>query len=488
MLTTLIVKELRAILASPKFVATFGACSILILLSVFVGIREYRAAVAEYDAAIQLTDQTLRSQASWMGMSSNAYRTPDPAQILITGVTNDIGRLSAINQFTPVKLTHSAYADDPIFALFRAVDFSFIVTVVLSLFAVLFTYDAVSGEREGGTLQLTFANPVPRGTFILAKLIGSWLGLVIPLAIPLLLGLLVIMLNGIPFTADHWSRLALFTLISIAYFTFFIAFGVCVSALTRRSAVSFLVALVAWVILVLIVPRLGVMAAGRLKPVPSVAEVEAQRDAFAKDRWESHMQEMQERWRVREQATQGMSKEQREAYRDDHLAAWMEEDDGKRKEIQKDIDEFSVRLNEDLRNRKADQEAMAFTLTRVSPASSYQLASMSLAGTDIGLKSRSEDAMRGYRTRFMQYVEKKQKETGSQGGFRITVDSDKGFSFSAPRDRGTLDLSDLPVYSSPLQTFASAAAPVVLDAGLLALYSLLAFAGAVAGFFRYDVR
>lgn len=488
MLSTLILKELKSILASPKFAATFGVCALLILLSVYVGIQEYRTAVRQYDAALQLTDQTLRTQASWMGLATSAYRKPDPAQILITGVNNDIGRLSDISQFNPVKLTHSAYADDPIFALFRSIDVSFIVTVVLSLFAILFTYDAVNGEREGGTLQLTFANPVPRATYILAKLAGSWLGLVIPLLVPILLGALVIMLQGIPFTPDHWARIGLFVGISLLYFTFFIALGVFVSCLTRRSAVSFLVALVVWVTAVLIVPRLGVMAAGQMNPVPSVAEVEAQRDAFSKDRWESHMQELQGRWREREDATKGLSKEERDAYREDKLGIWMEEDDAMRKQVQKDIDGFSVRLSEDTRNRTAEQERLAFMLTRLSPASAYQLAAMNLAGTDIALKSRYEDAMREYRTRFTQYVEKKQKESGTQGGFRITVDSDKGFSFSAPRDRGTLDLSDLPVFAVPVRTFDAAAAPVVVDAGLLALYSLLAFAGAFLAFLRYDIR
>lgn len=488
MLTILILKELKSILASPKFAATFGVCALLILLSVFVGIQEYRAAVRQYDAALQLTDQTLRTQASWMGLATSAYRKPDPAQILITGVNNDIGRLSGINQFNPVKLTHSAYADDPIFALFRSIDFSFIVTVVLSLFAILFTYDAINGEREGGTLQLTFANPVPRATYILAKLAGSWLGLVIPLLVPILLGMLIILIEGIPFTADHWARTGLFIGISLLFFTFFIALGVLVSCLTRRSAVSFLIALVAWVTIVLIIPRLGVMAAGQLKPVPSVAEVEAQRDAFSKDRWESHMQEMQGRWREREEATKGLSKDERESYRDDKLGTWMEEDDAKRKQIQQDIEEFSARLSEDIRNRRADQERLAFALTRISPASAYQLAAMSLAGTDITLKARYEDAMRDYRSRFTQYVEKKQKESGTQGGFRITVDSDKGFSFSAPRDRGTLDLSDLPAFGAPVRGFDAAAAPVVVDAGLLTLASLLAFAGAFIAFLRYDVR
>ena len=66
MLKTLIEKELKSIIASPKFVATFSVCSVLILLSVFVGIKEYKAAVRQYEAATQLADQELRESSSFM--------------------------------------------------------------------------------------------------------------------------------------------------------------------------------------------------------------------------------------------------------------------------------------------------------------------------------------------------------------------------------------------------------------------------------------
>jgi ABC-type transport system involved in multi-copper enzyme maturation permease subunit len=488
MFSILIQKELKAILVSPKFAATFGVCAVLILLSVFIGIQEYRTAVRAYEAGLQLSDQTMRTQASWMGLATDAYRRPDPLQVLSTGVSNDIGRLSNVHAFSGIKLTHSAYSDDPIFALFRAIDFAFIVQVVLSLFAILFTYDSINGEREGGTLQLTFANPVPRAKFILAKLAGSWLGLTIPLSLPILLGALLILLYRVPLTPVDWMRMGLFTALSLLYFSFFIALGILISSLTRRSSVSFLVALVAWVAFILIIPRLGVMTAGQLRPVPSVAEVEAQRDAFSKDCWDKHMQEMEGRWRERQSAMKGMTDQQEQSYRDEHLSDWMEEDDAGRKQIQMEIEAYSVRLNEDLRNRKNEQERLGFILSRFSPASAYQLAAMTVGGTDINLKARYEDAMREYRTRFTQYVEKKQTETGGMGGFRITMDTNTGIKFSAPRESGSLDLSDLPVFTPPQVRFADVAGSVVIDAGLITLCTILSFAGAIGAFLRYDVR
>ncbi|NUM77771.1 ABC transporter permease subunit [candidate division KSB1 bacterium] len=488
MLAILIQKELKAILLSPKFAATFATCAVLILLSLFIGIQDYRAAVRQYEAAQQLNAQEMREQTSWRVISSRVYRQPDPLQILVAGVNNDIGRLSLVNAMEAIKLRNSSYSDDPIFAVFRFIDFVFIVQVVLSLFAILFTFDAVNGEREGGTLKLVFSNAIPRAQYLLAKFLGSWFGLVLPLLIPILLGLLLIMVYRIPADGIFWLKVTALIGMSVLFFTFFIAFGVLLSSLTRSSSVSFLLALVLWVVLVLIIPRAGVMAAGQIVPVPSVAEIEGQQNGFEKASWDRLMNGMKERWRSRDAEMAGMSAEQREAYRDAHEWQWLEEEDQARQAMQKEISDFAIKLHEDLRNRKAQQERLGFALSRFSPASAYQLAAMQLAGTDVTLKSRYEDAMQNYRNTFSAFTEKKQKEAGGLGGIRITMDSQKGFSLSTGRDQGSLDLSELPRFQAPAHSFAEALAPTLIDWGLLALCTVGAFAGAFVVFLRYDVR
>lgn len=485
---TLIEKELKSIILSPKFVATFSVCSILILLSIFVGIQEYQAAVRQYEAANELLVQQLREQSSFMGLSTRVYREPDPMQIFVSGVNYDLGRLSNINSFNSVKLTNSVYSDDPIFAAFRFIDFTFIVQIVLSLFAILFTYDAINGEREDGTLKLIFSNAVPRTQYILSKFLGSWLGLGIPLLIPVMLGLLLLMVFKVPVTETHWTKITILLASSLLYFTFFIAFGILVSALTHRSTVSFLFCLVVWVTFVLIVPRAGVMAAGQMISVPSVAEIEGQQDGFQKARWKQYTDKLEERWRSRNLDMEAMDAGDRDAYREEHLWSWMEEDDAERKDVQQDIDAFSRKLTEELRNRKAEQKRLAFTFSRLSPASAYQLTAVDLAGTNIDLKTRYEDAMQQYRSDFTEYREKKQKESGGHGGIRISIDSDTGFKMSTGRDKGTLDFSDMPRFETPKHALSDAIVPTITGMGLLSLYSLAAFAGAFVVFLRYDVR
>lgn len=488
MLSILIQKELKAIILSPKFTATFVICSLLMLLSVYIGINEYKAFSKQYEAGTNLISEGAREATSWNGIRYRTYRAPDPMQIFVSGLNYDVGRWSSINTQSNVKLRNSSYSDDPIFAVFRFIDFAFIVQVVLSLFAIMFTYDAVNGEREDGTLKLVFANAVPRAKYILAKCIGAWIGLVAPICIPILLSVLIVMLSGVPFAGQDWTRLGILIAASIVFFSFFIILGVLISSLTKRSSVSFLLALVAWIVFILIVPRAGVITAGQIVPVPSIAEVDGQVESYSKNRWAQHMEEQEKRWAERS-ANAPIHSGDTTGYDDEQLWKYMEEDDAARKQVQADIDQFDQRVEEDLRHRRAAQERLALSLSRISPASAYQLAAMSLSGTDLSLKSRNEDAMATFRGEFNGFLEAKQKESGpGAGGMVIRFDTNKGLDISAPREQAAIDVSQLPAFEPPRFSMEEVAGSVAVDFGLLVLFSIIAFGIAFLAFLKYDVR
>src|SRR5690606_23514469 len=102
-----------------------------------------------------------------------------------------------------LKSTNSRFNEEPILAVFRFMDLEFLFSVVLSLFAVLFAYDAVNGEKERGTLRLALSNPVSRSTYIVGKLIGTFLSLFVPLLIPVLIGVLLLPLLGVNLDSDE---------------------------------------------------------------------------------------------------------------------------------------------------------------------------------------------------------------------------------------------------------------------------------------------
>ncbi|NUM79110.1 ABC transporter permease subunit, partial [candidate division KSB1 bacterium] len=186
MLKLIIEKELGEIIGSTKFAVTFGVCAVLILLAFYVGGRNYQVSKAQYDAAVAENLRQMEGITDWLMVRNHrVFLPPHPLAALVTGVANDIGRTATIHGRGEVGAEDSRYSDDPVFAVFRFLDLDFIFQIVLSLFAILFAYDAINGEKERGTLQLTFANAIPRAQYILGKIIGSFLALAVPLLIPI---------------------------------------------------------------------------------------------------------------------------------------------------------------------------------------------------------------------------------------------------------------------------------------------------------------
>lgn len=488
MISLLIRKELHNILTGPKFVSTFATCSILILLSIYIGIKEFEYSQKQYETGVQLAEQDLREKTSWMGTSTRTFRQPDPMQIFAAGVNKDIGRFSNISDWNFVKLQNSFYSDDPIFAVFRSIDFVFIVQIVLSLVAIIFTYNAINGERETGTLKLIFSNSVPKAKYLTGKFIGFWLGLIVPMSIPFLLGILLILLFNVQMSFLHWEKLITLLIISVLYISFFIFLGLLISTWTSFSSNSFLILLVFWITFVLIIPRCSVLISGQIIDVPTIAELEGQTQGYENEQWRKHENDLSEVWKKRNAEMAGMTSAEREEYEDKNLWNWMEEDDAARKNILSSVSNFRRKQIENFRNKKFQMEKLAFSLSRFSPASSYQLAAINIAGTDIGLKNIYENAMEEYKTTFTNFIEKKQKEDEGVSGIQITMDSERGFSFKTPDLKKTIDLSELPRFTAPEKSYSQIAQATIIDIGLLTIYIILTFTIAFFKFVKYDVR
>lgn len=493
-------KELRDIIGSTKFAVTFGVCALLILIAFFMGARNYNAAQSEFEASrienLKQLDGLTTDE--WYRVQPRIFLPPEPLAALVSGVSNDVGRTITVTGRGELNAEDSRYNDVPIYAVFRLLDLEFIFTIVLSLFAILFAYDAVNGEKERGTLRLAFANAVPRDTYILGKLTGSFLALAIPLLIPILLGSLLLPILGVPMEAEDWSRLALVVVAGMLYFGVFLTLSVFVSSVTQRSASAFLMLLVIWIGAVMILPRAAVLFAGRAVEVPSVDEIAYQKRQMRAQFFEEDMQRLAE-------STSGMNfsagggamrmsfsssgedaaeqaRRQQQAIQD-----FMQKQNELADERTRKMDEFSGKLNEERRNRQLQQEKLAFNLARVSPSSSFSLAAMNLAGTSLTLQERFLEAAKSYQQAFDSFLREK---TGGQstGGSGFVIRMRSGSSDEEEEEPEPIDPNELPAFHYPAPPLQAYVGPALLDFGILAFFNVLFFAGAFMGFLRYDVR
>ncbi|MEM8485852.1 MAG: ABC transporter permease subunit [Bacteroidota bacterium] len=470
MLKLLVEKELRDIVSSTKFTITFAVCAVLILLAFYVGARNYQVSMNEYEAAQAENLKQMQELTSWNDIEHRIFLKPQPLAALVSGVSNDIGRNLEVETRGELRTENSRFSEDPLFAVFRFLDLEFIFTVVLSLFAILFGYDAVNGEKERGTLRLSFSNSVPRDKYILGKIIGSFLALVVPLLVAILLGFLLLPLFGVPMTGDLWMRLGLIVLSGLLYFSVFLTLSVFISAMTEHSSSSFLMLLVAWIFAVLIIPRTAVLLSGRAVDVPSMDQINFEKSAFEDQLWQEDRKKMDEFWRSNP-SNPSESREQRMM----QFRTFMTELADARDEEER---KFAEQLNEDRRNRENVQQRVALNIARISPAASFSLASADLAGTSLELKRRFQETADDYQVNYAEFINEK---TGGLGGGWWS----RG---GGETQSEAIDPYELPAYTfeePPASELVSGALP---DIGILVMFNLLFFVGAFVAFLKYDVR
>lgn len=290
---------------------------------------------------------------------------PAPAQAIAQGVSG-LGGTWAIPVGYHLRELEGRKADlSPLGTLLGGLDLAGLVAVVGALAALALGYDAVSGERERGTLALHFANPVGRRTFLLGKVLGSLLALGVALGVPLAMGACALFAVGaIPIGPNELARVGLFLLLSLGYLALWCVLAVGVSAAVRSSATSFVALAAVWLVLAVAVPKVALAVADRAHPMPAAMALE-QRLAKALDESKDYYRAELGRW----QETYGRRPDAREgarlklAYYDHHY-----------RKVQAIVSEYDATA--------ARWYGLFEALSAASPTFAYQLATWRLADTD----------------------------------------------------------------------------------------------------------
>ena len=252
-------------------------------------------------------------------------------------------------------------------------DFLFVVSTVFSLLALLFTFDAVAGEREAGTLRITLANALPRDLFLWSKLIGGYIVFVVPFLVSFLLGLLLLVSQGFPLgESGILLRVFSLTLVALLYIGVFFAIGTVVSTYLDNSKTALIIAFTIWVLAVLIAPRVGFLTAKLIAPTRAIQSIYMEKTAIRNNL---------------------------NAEKDNAIAGKLietlgtsinfNEDMAKINEIREPIDaeyrqKFQERVNKierEYQREKKRQESVGETLSRITPTSSLIYLTMNLAET-----------------------------------------------------------------------------------------------------------
>ena len=376
MLMTLIQKEIMHHLLSVRFVALLLMCLLLVPLTLHINYRNYLQNQVNYQEAIKLSgtetaEKPPDSPAPDLEVSK-LFLEPTPLSVFAKGLEESLPSYLGMTR-NGVKQGSTSLAEAPLSSALGNLDFLFVVSTVFSLLALLFTFDAVAGEREAGTLRITLANALPRDLFLWSKLIGGYIVFVVPFLVSFLLGLLLLVSQGFPLgESDIPLRVFSLMLISLLYIGVFFAIGTVISTYLDNSKTALIVAFTVWVLAVLIAPRIGFLTAKLIAPTRAIQSV--------------HMEKTAIRNNLNSEKEQVLSKKITETL---GTSFNLNESLPKIVELREPIDaeyrqKFQEQVNKverEYQREKKRQESVGETLSRITPTSSLIYLAMNLAET-----------------------------------------------------------------------------------------------------------
>jgi len=489
MIGLVVKKELMEHVLSLRFIVATILTVGLVIICIVILIGDYTQKKVQFDANRQYYQDEAERMDDFRSLQKDGMiveRPPEPLQVGYYGVAKSDDRAARIQTFYEPQ-TLGTVAKNPVLPLFPTPDILYVVACVLSLMAFVFSYDAISGERESGTLKLMMSYSLPRDIVLLGKWFGGYLSLVVPFVIALAMAAIVISVSAqIDFGPGEWGAYVIAALTSLLFLAVMFSLGMFVSASCARSSTSIMVLIFVWVCLALMIPNMSPYVANIFSPVTPYDTVESSiREGIANARDEFNDATREYRHAMYEAYRKGGPELElaRQQYREqaERLGEIM-------KERSTDITEqYSRAFQRELVN----QISVTKLISRLSPISSYVYIVTDLAGTGVHQQLQFRQALRNYQWIFREYLDEKTGGLRSGGGPGRGRGGPRGRrTFMGGREGPEFDLSDIPLFdyasyvSDPL---AGKINRCLVDFCLLAVAGILLFMLAYVKFLRADV-
>ncbi|MFB0554467.1 MAG: ABC transporter permease subunit [Phycisphaerae bacterium] len=496
MLKTIIAKEFLNNILNLRFIIGLVLCTIVTIACIMILAHDYRREMKDYNARMNLQDEILDNYAKanrhrLLGMV-RTQKPPERFRPLIIGIpgNEDLGFFD----YNPLPI------------LFPPLDFLFIVTIIMSLLAMLFSYDAIAGERQSGTLRLVISNSISRTTILFGKLVGGTASLLIPFILALLVGVLYVSVNpSIQWDSSAWVELALLTAASITFITLFYLLGLMISTFSKYSAISILNCLFLWVLLILVIPNVCPYISAQLCRISSIKQTERQLEEIkinsikaAGERIKESAKKLRSQYGTlfsefesmkfggigsfyifgRDLDPKYQKAAQQRANADPEFKAMMdafhEEHKKARDESFRIQNELGDKVRGDLATKAALQTKLAKNLACISPFANFVYVARDLTGTGLRSLDYYEQTKDEYERQLRSYAEEKIDDARKKD--------------PALEDESLLDVSDRPRFVFKEEVLKDKLNEILPYWGILVLFNVVFFVAAFAGFVRYDVR
>jgi ABC-type transport system involved in multi-copper enzyme maturation permease subunit len=472
MLYQIVRKEILENLMSLRFTLSLLLTISLFAASSFVFVDDYREQLSDYWQKTNENLSGLSKQADQLYKLAfyrqHVYRQPKLLTLCAGGFEESLPGHFDFDAFS-TGLPQPAGQSNFTLPRFTDLDWTYIVSLIFSFIALVFAYDSICGEREKGTLRLMLAGATPRATILLGKYLGLMLTLGIPLLIGLLVSLIIVIGSRINMIGPAvWMKILSIVVLSFLYLSISVFLGLFVSTRTSRSSISMAALLLIWVVLIILIPSLGRVFSDRLRRSPGVEEFERNKsEAIRRVDDDMSAGKFGERAGARSPNPKECNPLARAAYANAGADA-----------VNQVIEEHH--------NRMVAQAIVGRNLTCISPAVIYQRASEAIAGVGINHCVNLFQQIKQYQLQLKEYIRDTDRE--DPHSLHLLFDEENSVAEWNTISKRPVSFDTVPKFQERDLALGQSLKLAVWDIGLLVLFNLVFFAAAFVSFLRYDVR
>jgi ABC-type transport system involved in multi-copper enzyme maturation permease subunit len=479
---TIFRKELLENVRNHRFLLALGLCIVLIPLGFSVQYMDYAAKDAAYRDAVRTYDDTHKLMRDLV-MSASVFRPASPLAPLSAGVEallptsiDTVGYVS--DQGATTRFTNTSGLGNPFRFLYGPLDLASIVVIVLSVLAVLFAFNTVSGEKERRTLSQVFANSVPRPTLITAKMVAAFVLIAAAFLTGLLLGVLALALQGF----EIWGRaetlvpFLIATGLALVYIFVMVNLGLLVSTRARSSLSAMVTLVMAWVVLFMLVPKAAVIVSKVIRPVKSQQVVDLEKNGLRVQLNKEMEDEITRLGKtmpgIKDMTMDAFFKAKRA--KDPRIDEYQKKQDEIRDTYRGRTAAELDKIDAFYSGQRNGQTGLARNISRLSPVSCFLHGVTEISGTGLA----EYDRLKTNRASFRKFLEDEISRKSVMIRFENASMGDYLFDREAPAPK-------IAYRGSALRDVLPGVWP---DMVLLFVYGILFFAGAYVSFLRYDLR
>jgi len=486
MLGILIKKEIIETMLDLRFWIVTALFLILIPLGMYVSRIDYERRLANYQQEHQMYRQHYGKNVG-PSVEAQGFRPPSMLSIFALGLDPFMPDKAVTSRSGLVRAAKEPGIDNAESLLFGKADYLFNVSFIVSLAALIFTFNRISGEREKGTLRLIISSSTRRGEILLAKIVGNYLVLLVPFVIAFLAALIILNASSVISISSTglWPALLVIILITLLFILVMVSLGICVSTLTHGSIASIMMLFLVWVMAVLGIPKMSPMVAEAVYPIESRNVVDLTQRIAREDierEFNDKKEELFRRCRTEFGVNHGGissspgSEAEKKAYaKYDREVVALDND------CQRRIANAIRQLEQDYRNKRNVQASLAKNLSRISPVSCFTYLISGLARTGPAEPDKFTENAERYQEQVKAAIYDNWivKIYRTKNGSASSTDVVKGF------DRSKASIPDM---KYEYTTMAEVLRAGWIDILLLFAFNILFFAVAFWRFNKYDVR